>query len=327
MRRRNFLGVLGGAAAWPLAAQAQQGALPVIAFLSGGQPNAMANSAATFRKGLSEAGFSEARNVSIEYHWMEGQYDRVPSVVADIVRRRVAVIVSPGFPPGALAAKAATASIPIVFGVGDDPVKLGLVSSVARPGGNVTGVNFLVHEAVTKRLALLHELVPKAVRIAVLFNPGNAAASEQTIRVAREAAASLGLQILVFGVSTVGEIDEVFAAIARQRIDALLIAGDGFLNSRRSQFATLAARDRLPMVSATREAAEAGGLLSYGASVADMFRQVGIYTGSILKGAKPADLPVMQSTKFEFIINLQTAKALGISVPPTLLASADEAIE
>jgi putative ABC transport system substrate-binding protein len=332
MRRREFLGGLGGAAAWPLVAQAQQAPLPVIAFLNGGQPNGGQPNggqlnAAAFRKGLSETGFTEARNVLIEYHWMEGKYDSVPSLVADIVRRRVAVIVSPGFPPGALAAKATTTSIPIVFGVGDDPVKLGLVSSVARPGGNVTGVNFLVHEAVTKRSALLHELVPKAIRIAVLFNPGNAAASEQTVKVAREAATALGLQILAFGVSTVGEIDETFVAMARERIDALLIAGDGFLNSRRGQFATLAIRDRLPMVAATRETAEAGGLLTYGASVPDMFRQVGIYAGSILKGTRPADLPVLQSTKFEFIINLQTAKALGITVPPSMLAMADEVIE
>jgi putative ABC transport system substrate-binding protein len=331
MRRREFIAAVGGAAAVatfpPLAARAQQPALPVIGFLNGGTPDAQATNAAAFRKGLSETGCVEGRNVTVEYHWLEGHYDRVPAVVADFIRRRVAVIASPGFPAGALAAKAATATIPIVFGVGDDPVKLGLVASLARPGGNATGINFLVHEVVSKRLGLLHELVPKAVRIAVLVNPGNAAAAAATFKEAREAAPALGMQILEFNASSIGEIDAAFAAIARERADALLVGGDGFLFSRRGQFATLAARDRLPMTAAVREFTEAGGLMSYGTNLADMYRQVGIYAGSIVKGAKPADLPVLQSTKFELVINLQTAKALGLDVPPMLLARADEVIE
>jgi putative ABC transport system substrate-binding protein len=240
----------------------------------------------------------------------------------------VAVIATPGIPAAAFAAKAATATIPIVFGVGDDPVKLGLVTSLARPGGNATGVNFLVLEVTSKRLALLHELVPKAARIAVLVNPAaSAPTTEATLRDAKEGARALGLQIRVLNATTIGEIDAVFAALARERVDGLLIAGDGFFASRRSQFATLAARDRMPTSCANREMVEAGLLMSYGTNIADMFRQVGIYVGSILKGAKPADLPVLQSTKFVFAINLQTAKALGLEVPPTLLARADEVIE
>jgi putative ABC transport system substrate-binding protein len=239
----------------------------------------------------------------------------------------VAVIASPGFPPGALAAKAATATIPIVFGVGDDPVKLGLVASLARPGGNVTGINFFVHEIVSKRLGLLRELIPKAARIAVLVNPGNAAAAEATLKEAREVAPALGMQILAFSASTIDEIDAAFAVIARERVDALLLGGDGFFFSRRGQLATLAARDRLPTIGGSRETAEAGFLMVYGASTADMFRQVAVYAGNIVNGAKPADLPVLQSTKFELVINLQTARALGIEIPPALLARADEVIE
>ena len=282
---------------------------------------------AAFRKGLSETGFSEGRNVTVEYHWMEGQYNRVPALVADLVRRQVAVIASPGFPPGALAAKAATATIPIVFGVGDDPVKLGLVASLARPGGNVTGINFFVHEIVSKRLGLLRELIPKAARIAVLVNPGNAAAAEATLKEAREVAPTLGMQILAFSASTIDEIDAAFAVIARERLDALLMGGDGFLFSRRGQIATLAARDRLPTIGGSRESAEAGFLMVYGASTADMFRQVAVYAGNIVNGAKPADIPVLQSTKFELMINLQTARALGIEVPNSLQLLADEVIE
>jgi putative tryptophan/tyrosine transport system substrate-binding protein len=328
MRRRQFITLLGGATvAWPRAARAQQPAMPVVAFMNGSNPEASAGNAAAFRKGLSEAGVNEGRNAAIEYHWMLGQYDRVPALVADLIRRRVAVIASPGFPPGALAAKAATREIPIVFGVGDDPVKLGLVASLARPGGNVTGINFFVHELVSKRLGLLREFVPKAVRIAVLVNPGNAAAAEATFKVAREAAPVLGMQILAFDASTIGEIDAAFAAMARERADALLMGGDGFLFSRRGQVAMLAMRDRLPTITAGNEFARAGGLMTYGTSVPDMFRQVGVYAGSIVKGAKPADLPVLQSTKFEFVINLQTARALGLEVPPMLLARADEVIE
>ena len=324
MRRRTFITLIGGAAAWPLAALAQQPAMPVIAFLNGGSADGAAHNAAAFRKGLSEVGLEE-RNVTVEYHWMEGEYHRAPAVLADLLRRNVTVIASPGFPPGALAAKAATTKIPVVFGVGDDPVKLGLVASLARPGGNVTGINFFVHEIVSKRLALLQELM--AARVAVLVNPANATAAEATLKEAREVAPALGLQIAAFNASTAGEIDAAFAGIARERGEALLIAGDGFFVSRRGQIATLTARDRLSSVSAVREFAEAGGLMSYGTKLTDMFRQVGVYTGSIIKGAKPADLPVLQSTRFELVINLQTAKALGIEVPPALLARADEVIE
>jgi len=326
MRRRQFLGVLGGIAAWPLAARAQQ-PLPIIGYANGGFPEASAPYTAAFRKGLSEAGVVDGQHVSVDYVWFRGDYRRVPDVMADFVRRRVAVIVTPGFPPGALAAKAATSTIPVVFGVGEDPVKLGLVASVSHPGGNVTGINFFVHEAVTKRLALLRELVPKISRLAILANPGNTSAAETTIREVREVAPKLGLQIFTYNTSTPDEIDAAFAALKHDQAEAVLVAGDGFLNSRRGQIATLAARDRLPTVAAGRESAEAGGLIGYGASIPDMYRQVGIYAGSIVKGARPSDLPVLQSTKFEFVINLQTAKALGIEVPPTLLARADEVIE
>jgi putative tryptophan/tyrosine transport system substrate-binding protein len=328
MRRREFITLLGGAAAaWPLAVHAQQPALPVVGFINGGASDAAARNAAAFRKGLSETGHFEGQNVTVEYHWLAGQYDRIPSITADLVRRRAAVIATPGTPAAALAAKAASATIPIVFGAGEDPVKLGLVANLARPGSNATGINFFIQEVTSKRLALLHELLPTAVRIAVLVNPANALSTETTLSEAQEAVRVLGLQIHVVNASTIGEIDTAFANLVRERADALLIAGDGFFNSRRSQFATLAARDRIPTSCGNREMVEAGLLMSYGPSIIDMFRQVGIYVGSILKGAKPADLPVLQSTKFEFAINLQTAKALGIDVPPMLLARADEVIE
>jgi putative ABC transport system substrate-binding protein len=324
MRRREFLSILGGVAAWPLETLAQQPPLPVIAFVNGGKSEL---NGAAFRKGLNESGIVEGRNAAVEMNWMEGQYNRVPALIADLVRRRVAVIASPGFPPGALAAKAATTTIPIVFGVGDDPVKLGLVASMSRPGGNVTGINFLVHELVSKRLGLLRELLPAASRIGVLINPGNAAAAETTLREARKAAPMLGMRIIPFTAGSVEEIETAFANIARERIDALLIGGDGFLESRNGQFAVLSARDRLPTIASSRGHAQAGGLISYGANVPDMFRQAGIYAGSIVKGTNPADLPVLQSAKFELILNLQTARALGIAVPPILLARADEVIE
>jgi putative ABC transport system substrate-binding protein len=320
--------VLAAAAAvWPVDARGQQRPLPVIAFMNGGAPDASARYAAAFRKGLSEAGVIEGRNASVDFVWVQGEYQLVPALIADFVRRRVAVIVTPGFPPGALAAKAATSTIPIVFGVGEDPVKLGLVASVARPGGNVTGINFFVHEAVSKRLSLLRELAPQATRVAVLVNPANASAAETTVRQVRDIAPRIALQAFAFNASTPGQIDQAFAGFARERADMLFVGGDGFLNSRRGQIATLAARDRLPSASPGREFAEAGGLMGYGASISDMYRQVGIYAASIVRGAKPADLPVLQSTKFEFVLNLQTAKALGIAVPPTLLARADEVIE
>jgi putative ABC transport system substrate-binding protein len=328
MRRRDFITLLGGtAAAWPLAARAQQPAMPVVGYLDGGSPDASARYVAAFRKALNEAGYVEGRNVTVEYHWLEGQYDRLPALVADLVRRRVAVIATPVSTPATLATKAATPTIPIVFGVGEDPVKLGLVASLARPGGNATGINFFVQEVVAKRLGLLHELVPKAVRVAVLVNPANASSTEITLREVREAAPAIGLQIQVLNATTIGEIDAAFATLARERPDALFVAPDSFLNSRRVQFANLAARDRIPAAYPQRDTVLAGGLISYGTDLADTYRQVGVYTGNILKGAKPADLPVLQSTKFELVINLQTARLLGIEVPPGLLATADDVIE
>jgi ABC-type uncharacterized transport system substrate-binding protein len=328
MRRREFITLLGGAAAaWPIGARAQQAALPVVAVITGGAPEASVRRAASFRNGLSETGYVEGRNVVVEYHWLEGHYDRLPALMADLVRRGVAVIATPASNPAALAAKAATPTIPIVFAVPDDPVRLGLVASLARPGGNATGINFFVNEIVAKRLGLLHELVPKAARIALLINPGNTFSAEATLKEVPQAARGLGLQLQVFKAGTSSEIDAVFRALAREPVDALFLAGDAFYTSRRVQLATLAARERVPMTVSGRELVEAGALMSYGTDITDSFRHVGVYTGNILKGAKPADLPVVQSTKFELVINLQTAKALGLDVPPTLLARADEVIE
>jgi len=265
--------------------------------------------------------------VTVEYHWLDGRYDRLPSLMADLVRRRVAVIATPGTAAAALAAKLATSTIPIVFGVGEDPVKLGLVTSLARPGGNATGVNFFVSEVAGKRLGLLHELVPKAVRIAVLINPSNPPVAEATLRDIPVAARAIGLQIQVLKASTSREIEAAFATVGREPADALFVAPDGVFASRRVQFALLAVRYAIPAIYNSREFAEVGGLMSYGTDNADRLRQVGVMTGQVLKGAKPADLPVIQSTKFEFVINLQAAKALGLEVPPTLLARADEVIE
>jgi ABC-type uncharacterized transport system substrate-binding protein len=327
VKRRAFITLLGGAAVWPLAASAEQTALPVIGFINGGTAEGAARYAAAFRKGLSETGYLEGQNVMVEYHWLEGQYDRSPAVAAVLVHRHVTVIAVPGLTSAALAAKAATRTIPIVFGIGDDPVRLGLVTSLARPAGNATGINFFAQEITSKRLGLLHELMPKATRIAVLVNPSNAESTEVTLKEVRETARALGLETYVLNASTRGEIDAAFAAVARERADALFVAGDGLFTSRRVQFATLAARDRVPAMYGTRELVEAGGLMSYGTSVSDMFHQVGVYTGRILKGAKPADLPVLQSTKFEFVINLQTARALGIEVPNSIQLLADELIE
>jgi putative ABC transport system substrate-binding protein len=327
VKRRQFIVLLGGAAAWPVAVRAQQRAMPVIGFLQPGSSDASAPRVAAFRKGLNETGYVEGKNVTVEYHWLEDEYDRLPAFAADLVQRRVAVIATPGSTPATLAAKAATATIPIVFGVADDPVELGLVASFARPGGNATGINFFNNELVAKRLRLLHELVPKAVYVAVLLNPSNVASAETTMRDVQKAVPAIGLQVQMLNATTSSEIDAAFAILARDRTDALFVAPDGFFASRRVQFATLTARDRIPASFADSDMVAVGGLMSYGTDILDMFRQAGIYTGNILKGATPAELPVMQSTKFEFAINLQTAKLLGIDVPPSLLAIADQVIE
>src|SRR5215472_7418413 len=327
MRRREFISLIGGAAAaWPLAAHAQQPAMPVVGFIRDGSADGSARFVAAFRKGLNETGYIEGQNVTVEYHWLEGHYDRLPALMGDLVRREVAVIATPGAKPS-LAAKAATASIPIVFGVGADAIRLGLVASLARPGGNVTGINFFSGEVIAKQLRLLHDLVPKAVRVAVLVNPTVAATAEAQLREVQEAAPAIGLQIQILNASTIGEIDAAFATLARERLDALLVAGDAFCLDRRVQFAILAARDRIPATYSGRELVAAGGLMSYGSDIADVFHQVGVYTGRILKGAKPADLPVLQTTKFEFVINRTTAKALGLTIPASVLSIADEVIE
>jgi putative ABC transport system substrate-binding protein len=330
--RRAILTTLGSAAAAtsllrPLAARAQQPALPVVAFIHAGSPTDSASRAAAFGKGLSETGYVEGQNVTVEYHWLEGHYDRVSAVVADVVRRQVAVIATPASSLATLAAKNATATIPIVFGAAEDPVKLGFVASLARPGGNVTGINFFTTEVTAKELRLLHDMVPKAVRIALLVNPANAATAAPTLRDAQEAAAAIGLQIQILNASTIAEIDAAFASLARERPDALFVAPDAFFGSRRVQFVTLTAANKIPATFWDRDIVAAGGLMSYGTDLGDAFRQVGICTGTILKGVKPADLPVQQLTKFVFAINLQTARALGIEVPPAVLSIADEVIE
>jgi putative ABC transport system substrate-binding protein len=328
MKRREFITLFGGATAtWPIVARAQQPTMPVVAFLRVGSPDANTGLVTAFRKGLSEMGYVEGQNVLVEYHWVEGQYERLKVVFDDLKQRRVAVIAIPGSTPISLAAKAAITTIPIVFGVGENPVTLGLVTSLSHPGGNATGFNFFSIETDAKRLELMHALLPKATRVAALINPANVRYTEATSKSLREAARTLGLEIVFFNASITAEIDSAFAAIARERADALFIASEAFFASRGVQLATLAARDRMPASFTGRELAKAGLLMSYGTSITDMARQVGIYTGSILKGAKPADLPVIQATKFEFIINLQTARSLGIEVPPMLLARADEVIE
>src|SRR5215469_3922055 len=327
LNRREFITLLGGAAvAWPWAVRAQQPAMPIVGLVGPRSPEESTRLGAAFRKALNETGYIEAQNVMVEYHWLEGKYDRLPALMADLVRRRVAVIATPAFTAAAPVAKAATTTIPIVFGVAEDPVKLGLVASFARPGGNATGINFLASEVMAKRLGLLHDLVPKAVRIAVLINPASAPTAETTLRETSEAAHGLGLQIQILNASTSREIEVAFAILVRERPDALFIAPDGFFSSRRVQIVTLAAHHRVPAAYFSREFVEVGGLMSYGSDISDAYRQAGVYTGQILKGAKPADLPVVQSTKLEFVINIQTAKALGLEVPPQLLASVDEAI-
>ena len=327
MHRRHFLSILPAAAAtWPLAARAQQ-AMPVIGLLDQRSAEATVDRLRGFHRGLKESGFVEGENLSIIYRWGEGLTERLPELAADLVRRKVAVIASTGGIPATLAARDATASIPIVFTIPDDPVKIGLVSSVARPDRNLTGINYLNSEIIAKRLELLHELVPTATRIAVLVNPGNPVNAEVTVRGAQSAGRSMGMQITAFNASTSREIDAAIAAMVAGQSDAVFVGGDGLFNSRRLQLAVLAARHRLPTASTSRDYPASGGLMSYGADVTDALRQTGVYAGRILKGAKPADLPVLQSTKIEFVINHQTARTLGIRVPDSLLARADEVIE
>jgi ABC-type uncharacterized transport system substrate-binding protein len=327
MKRREFIAGLGSSAAWPVLGRAQQSALPVVGLLIGEALDGAAPRLAAFRKGLGEIGYVEGRNVLIEYHGLEGQFDRIPAMVADLVRRRVAVLVTPAIAAATLAAKAATSTIPIVFGIAEDPVRLGLVASLARPGGNLTGMNFFSNEVTSKRLELLHQLVPKALSVAVLVNPRSGVPADTTLREVHDAARFIGLPIDVLKAASSSEIEEAFATLARERATALFVGPDGYFFSRRVQFATLAARHGIAAAYFDREFADAGGLMSYGTDVADMFHQVGVYAGQILKGAKPADLPVVQSTKFELVINLKTAKALGLTIPETLLATADELIQ
>ena len=326
MKRREFITLLGGAAAWPITARAQQPAMPVIGYLDTRSPDAVTDRLRAFRQGLKDTGYVERENVGIEYRWAEGQYDRLPELAAELVRRPVTAIVATST-SSALAAKAATTTIPVVFLVPEDPVRLGLVASLARPGGNLTGINFFASELAAKRLELLRELVPGATRITVLVNPANATTTDAALRDAVPAARAIGLQIQVLNASTSREIEAAFAAFVRERPDALLVSGDAFFASRRVQLALLTARHALPGSYASRQFAEAGGLMSYGSNIADAYRQLGVYTGRILKGAKPADLPVVQASKIELVINALTARVLGLTVSPQLLARADEVIE
>jgi putative tryptophan/tyrosine transport system substrate-binding protein len=325
MIRREFITLLGGAAAaWPVVARAQQPAVPVIGFLNSASPDTFADLLRAFRQGLKESGYVEGENVTIIYRWAENQVDRLPVLAAELVRRQVAVIVANG--PAVFAAKAETTTIPIVFLAPEDPVKLGLVASLARPGGNLTGINFFLGELTAKRLELLRELVPGAARVAVLVNPANIAI-ETTLRDVQSAGRAVGLQIQVLNASTTREIEGGFEALARERPDALFVGPDAFFTDRRVQLVNLSSRHAIPTAYGVRDFAEAGGLMSYGTSLTDTYRQVGAYVGRILKGAKPADLPVMQSSKFELVINHPTARMLGLTVPPSLLATADEVIE
>jgi len=327
IRRREVITLLGGAAAWPLTARAQQAAMPVIGLLDARSPDAMADRLRGLRDGLKGAGYLEGDNVTITYRWAENELDRLPGLSAELVRRQVAVIVATGGISTALAAKAATTTVPIVFLVSDDPVRLGLVASLARPGGNLTGINFFNSELAAKQLDLLHELVPRATRVAIFVNPAQAAIVETMLRDAESAARAMRLQIEVLRASTGPEIDAAFATFAHERPDAMFVSNDAFLNSRRVQLVQLAAHHRLPAMYSGREYSEIGGLMSYGANIAAAFHQLGVYAARILKGTKPADLPVLQSTKFELVINRQTARTLGLTVPDKLLAAADEVIE
>ena len=323
--RRSFITLLGGAVAWPMAAQAQRPAMPVIGFLAFASADALVSRDVAFRQGLKETGFVEGQNVTTEYRWAENQFDRLPALAADLVRRQVSVIVANGS-PSVLAAKAQTKTIPIVFAVGEDPVKEGLVASLNLPAGNITGFSYFSNQLFGKRLALLHEIVPKATAVALLVNPNNPNAAPDA-KDGQAAADALGLQFHVLTASTVANLETAFAVIMQRQIGALLVGIDGLFNENREQLATLVARHGIPTIYDRRDFPVAGGLMSYGASSTDQYRQVGVYTGRILKGEKPTDLPVQQATKFEFVINLKTAKALGLVIPPSMLAIADEVIE
>jgi len=328
MRRREFLGVVGGAVvAWPLSARAQQRPTPVIGFLNTTSPDGYTERLRSFRQGLKDTGYVDGENVTIEYRWAESQIDRLPELAAELVRRRVWVIVTSGGVSAHFAAKAATTTTPIVFLSAQDPVGLGLVASLARPGGNLTGFNMFTGELASKQLEFLRALVPAAIRVAVVINPTNAANAETTLRDVQAAARAMGLQIQVHNASTSREIDAAFAAFARERPDAACIGSDPFFNARRVQLALLAAHHSIPAIYQARENAEAGGLMSYGSDITDAFRNLGVYAGRILKGDKPADTPVMQATKFDLVINSQTARMLGLTIPSSLLAQADLVIE
>jgi putative tryptophan/tyrosine transport system substrate-binding protein len=328
VKRREFMTLLAGAtAAWPLVARTQQAAMPVIGFLGAESPDLVASRLRAFHQGMSETGAVEGRNVAIEYRWAEGHNDRLPALTTDLVSRQVTVITLPGSTPAALAAKATTTTIPIVFGVAVDPIAVGLVASLARPGGNITGVTTLNLEVIPKRVELLHELIPTATVVALLVNPTSSTLAETTTRDARTAARTLGLEIYVLHASAERDFDTAFATLVQRQAGALMIAPDAFFNSHLEQLAALALRHAVPTIYQFRDFTTAGGLMSYGGSVTETYRLAGVYTGRILKGEKPADLPVQQSTKVELIINLKTAKALGLNVPPSLLARADEVIE
>jgi putative tryptophan/tyrosine transport system substrate-binding protein len=327
MRRRNFITLLGGAAAaWPLAARAQQPGMPVIGLLDPRSPHMLATPSRGFRQGLKDAGYVEGENVALEYRWAENQMDRLPALAAELVRRQVSMIAA-STPVAAFAAKAATTTIPIVFLVNEDPAGLGLVASLARPGGNATGINIFTAEVAAKRLDLLRELVPRATRVGVLVNPANVTSTESMLRDVTAAARAIGLQIRVLNASTSREIEAAFASFVHERPDALFVGTDPYFYSRRVQFAVLAAQHTIPSTYSQRDFVEAGGLMSYGTNAGDAYRQMGVYAGRILKGTKPADLPVVQANKFELAINVPTARALGLTVPPSLLAIADEVIE
>ena len=328
MKRREFISLLGGAAAaWPLAAHAQQPAMPVIGFLDSRSPDALTDRLRGLRQGLKSTGYTEDENVTIAYRWAENQLDRLPMLAGELSRRQIAVIVASGGPEVVFAAKAATTTIPIVFLTAEDPVRLGLVASLARPGGNLTGINFLNCELAAKQLELLRELVPATSRVAVLVNPANPTNVATTLREVELAGRIMGLQLKVLNAGTSREIDAAFATFVRERPDAVFVSQEPFFSSRRLQLSLLAMRHGLPATYSGREYAEVGGLMAYGSNIADAYREIGVYAGRILKGAKPADLPVVQSSKFELVINAQTARMLGLTVPPTLLATADEVIE